>query len=61
MRCTELHPRTNIHVMEVPIMTFYGYMKRNYYNKEGRKADLANDDPGIPGKLSGLRRLPRGL
>ena len=37
MRCTELHPRTNNHVMEVPIMTFYGYMKRNYYNKEGRK------------------------
>ena len=24
-------------------MTFYGYMKRNYYNKTGRKADLAND------------------
>ena len=27
-------------------MTFYGYMKRNYYNKEGRKADLANDMAG---------------
>lgn len=24
-------------------MTFYGYMKKNYYNREGRKADLAND------------------
>ena len=46
MRCTELHPRKIIYVMEVPIMTFYGYMKRNYYNKEGRKADLANDMAG---------------
>jgi uncharacterized protein YozE (UPF0346 family) len=25
------------------IMTFYEYMKQNYYEKEGRKADLAND------------------
>lgn len=24
-------------------MTFYEYMKQNYYEKEGRKADLAND------------------
>ena len=24
-------------------MTFYEYMKQNYYDKEGRKADLAND------------------
>ncbi len=24
-------------------MTFYGYMKRNYYMKGGPKADLAND------------------
>ena len=27
-------------------MTFYRYMKRNYYNKTGRKADLANDMAG---------------
>ena len=27
-------------------MTFYGYMKRHYYNKTGRKADLANDMAG---------------
>ena len=24
-------------------MTFYGYMKKHYYNRTGRKADLAND------------------
>ena len=29
------------------MMTFYGYMKRHYYNKTGRKADLANDMAGI--------------
>ena len=36
-------------------MTFYGYMKRHYFGKEGRKADLANDmvsdESGFPTRV----------
>ena len=46
MRCTDLHPGPMIIVMEEQKMTFYGYMKRHYYGREGRKADLANDMAG---------------
>lgn len=46
MRCTDLHPYKNHLVMEETTMTFFGYMKRHYYNKTGRKADLANDMAG---------------